>query len=450
MSATLRKLFALLFGFRRPVDRKTYAVAGFSLMALKLSVDLLVLYLATGRIWHPLEYMRLTTLGDEIPLLVVQGLMLWALPFAWIGLSMSVRRTSDAGLSPWVGFLFCIPILNLFVMLVLCLPASHQSPVSTERRAAEGDSGSGVEAIGTSLVVAIVMAMVSVHLAEGLGAILFVGSPLAMGVVAGYTYNKNSERGKTSTMLMALSTLAAAGGVLILFAFEGVVCLLMALPLAAPFVIFGALIGRSVADGPITETSPLLFILLVLPLAAWAEPALRNERLYSVTSQVHIAATPAEVWPHVVSFPPLPPPRELWFRLGIAYPIRARIEGQGIGAVRYCEFSTGAFVEPITTWDEPNTLAFDVSEQPDPLRELSPYPWVYADHREDTISSQRGEFRLRPAPDGGTILEGTTWYDLSLYPASYWVLWSDGLIRSIHLRVLRHIKAETEAGLDQV
>ena len=144
------------------------------------------------------------------------------------------------------------------------------------------------------------------------------------------------------------------------------------------------------------------------------------------------------------SFEPLAPPNELFFRLGIAYPQRARIEGHDVGAIRYCEFSTGAFVEPITVWDEPKRLAFDVVAQPEPLRELSPYPFVYSDHLEGSFTSERGEFVLHRTPKGGTILEGSTWYQLSLFPEPYWTLWSDYLIGAIHMRVLRHVKTTVE------
>ncbi len=150
------------------------------------------------------------------------------------------------------------------------------------------------------------------------------------------------------------------------------------------------------------------------------------------------------MWPHLISFEPLQPPPELFFRLGIAYPQRAGIEGRGVGAIRYCEFSTGPFVEPITVWDEPRRLAFDVIGQPEPLHELSPYPAIFPDHSDGMFTSQRGEFVLRPA-DGGTILEGSTWYRLSLFPESYWTLWSDFLIHAIHQRVLEHVKTTVES-----
>ncbi len=177
---------------------------------------------------------------------------------------------------------------------------------------------------------------------------------------------------------------------------------------------------------------------------AWFEPLLRTEQIHVVTSRVIVDASPAEVWENVIAFQPLPEPTELWFRAGIAYPTSASITGRGIGATRYCVFSTGSFTERITVWEEPRLLAFDVIEQTEPLRELSPYPAVYADHLDGGLLSRRGEFRITPLGEGRTSLEGSTWYDLTLYPESYWRLWTDPIIRAIHLRVLRQIKTQSE------
>ena len=47
------------------------------------------------------------------------------------------------------------------------------------------------------------------------------------------------------------------------------------------------------------------------------------------------------------AFAEIPPPSEMLFRAGIAYPIRAEITGHGEGAIRRCVFSTAPFVEPI-------------------------------------------------------------------------------------------------------
>lgn len=148
----------------------------------------------------------------------------------------------------------------------------------------------------------------------------------------------------------------------------------------------------------------------------------------------------------VVAFSELPPPSQWFFEAGIAYPVRARIDGEGVGAIRRCEFSTGAFVEPITAWDAPRRLAFDVVSQPKPMQEWSPYAAVNAPHLDGALRSVRGEFRLIPL-DGGrrTRLEGSTWYELDMAPAVYWRAWTEALLHAIHGRVLDHVAALAEA-----
>jgi len=42
------------------------------------------------------------------------------------------------------------------------------------------------------------------------------------------------------------------------------------------------------------------------------------------------------------------------------------------------------------------------------------------------------------------LLEGTTWYYHNIKPAAYWQLWSDYIIHKIHVRVLNHIKFNSE------
>jgi len=170
--------------------------------------------------------------------------------------------------------------------------------------------------------------------------------------------------------------------------------------------------------------------------------------VFAVHSHVTVEATPEQVWKHVVTFSELPEPDEWFFRAGLAYPKRARIEGSGRGAIHYCEFSTGPFVEPIEVWDEPRLLAFRVTENPAPMNEWSPYNRVLPKHLHGYFISKHGEFRLTRLPDGRTLLEGTTWYQHGLWPGEYWRWWSDAIIHRIHLRVLNHVKvlAEKEAA----
>lgn len=109
-----------------------------------------------------------------------------------------------------------------------------------------------------------------------------------------------------------------------------------------------------------------------------------------------------------------------------------------------CAF-TGPFIDPIEVWDEPRLLKFSVTSNPAPMREWTPYEAVHPPHLEGFLVSSGGQFLLERLDSGGTRLEGTTWYRHSLWPAGYWRLWSDELIHRIHMRVLKHIKAEAES-----
>src|SRR5207237_4440700 len=115
-------------------------------------------------------------------------------------------------------------------------------------------------------------------------------------------------------------------------------------------------------------------------------------------TEMSVNAPPARLWPHVIAFPPLPEPDDWFFRTGIAYPQRAEIHGTGVGAVRHCVFSTGTFVEPIDAWEPPTRLRFRVAEQPEPMREWSPYH-VHPPHLDHYLVSRQGQFLLEALPD---------------------------------------------------
>jgi hypothetical protein len=232
---------------------------------------------------------------------------------------------------------------------------------------------------------------------------------------------------------------------LLVLALEGFVCILMAVPLIVPLGIFGGIIGKAIADSSRSTYRGMLPVILSLPALSGAEALQGPPDEFVVVTALEIDATPADVWEHVIQFPDLSEPEEWYFRMGIAAPLRARIVGHGAGAIRYCEFTTGTFVEPIIAWEEQSRLAFDVTEQPDPMTELSPYRHVHPPHmHHQTLRSNRGEFRLIPLDDGGTRLEGRTWYQFEMYPQGYWTLWSHMIIHRIHRRVLLHIKTLAE------
>ena len=449
----------LWFGTQLPVSRRQYAASGCGLALFKYGVEAAAIQAVTGRWLGPLDFLNpsLAARSEVLagaPDWLGWALFAWNLPFVWIALSMSVRRASLAGVSPWTGLAVLVPVAGLVAMLALCL-----APDRTPERwrpvtgvVADGDPGGSaagaLRALGAALAVGVAMLVVTVYLIATYGVALFLGTPLVMGAVAGFLFNRPLSRSRALTTGLGAVVMVAAAVIMLAFALEGLICIAMAAPIVMPLGIVGALLGKAVADATSISPGGVVPLVIALPLLAGAEH-LTTRRLpeHVVLTSVDVAAPPERVWPHVVSFPDLPEPREWFFRCGIACPVRARIEGTGHGAVRHCEFTTGDFVEPITVWDEPRRLAFDVTSQPDPMRELSPWRHVHPPHLADhALTSRRGEFRLVDLGDGRTRLEGRTWYTFDMHPRAYWTLWSDMAIHAIHRRVLDHVRRLAEGA----
>jgi hypothetical protein len=224
----------------------------------------------------------------------------------------------------------------------------------------------------------------------------------------------------------------------------------MAAPIGAILGLCGGMLGYTMQAAYWLRQRPasvMCAIVLVLPAIFGAEHAANLEPpRYVVRTSLEINAPPEAVWKQVIAFSEIPPPTELLFRAGIAYPIRAEITGHGPGAVRHCVFSTGPFVEPIEVWDEPRLLSFGVTSTPAPMNELTPYGHIEPKHLHGYFVSEKGQFALTELPGGRTRLEGTTSYRNAIWPGQYWQLWSDYIIHRVHMRVLEHIKLEAESG----
>jgi uncharacterized membrane protein YhaH (DUF805 family) len=453
MGEKVRIDFRTLFSLHGTVNRRTYLATGIGLMILKYLVDATLIGVAAHIVWTPWDYFLPLlsvkgTLIGKIPTWAEFALIIWTLPFIWIGVSMMMRRAVDAGRSPAWCAAFFIPFLNYAAMLWLGVlpsePLKEERPRTAIENEAERYRSALIGATG-ALIIGVMAILISVFALKTYGLTLFIGTPFLQGMVVGWAFNRKIVRRGGDTSSVVLLSVLLFGGAIMLFAFEGVLCLAMAFPIAAVVALLGGVIGREIAIRGGRATPRLAAALFVLPAGSAMDRISSVAPTYEVVTSVEVAAAPEIVWKRVVQFDDITEQPAWYFRGGIAYPIRATIAGAGVGAVRRCEFSTGTFVEPITIWDEPHRLAFDVISQPPPLRELSIYSKVYAPHLYGYFTSSRGEFRLIRRSDGGTRLEGHTWYSVDIYPQGYWRPASELLLHRIHRRVLDQVKREAEA-----
>jgi hypothetical protein len=298
-------------------------------------------------------------------------------------------------------------------------------------------------AISITLIITSVLTLWGIYGMGEYGIALFFLTPLFMGAGSTILYGYKNKTTIKEVTKIGFVTLGIFSVSLILFAIEGLICIVMAAPIGILLTWVGCLIGYGIIDKkPRSAPTVILVLIGMIPAVAFIEKD-SQPVLTSVVTSIEIDADAHTVWKNVVEFPQLDEPTEFIFQTGIAYPINAKITGAGMGAVRYCNFTTGSFVEPITVWDEPKLLKFSVEEQPAPMKELSFWD-IDAPHLHDYFVSKEGQFKLTALPNGKTLLEGTTWYYHNIKPAIYWQIWSNHIIHKIHNRVLTHIKKNAE------
>jgi uncharacterized membrane protein YhaH (DUF805 family) len=441
-----------------PLERWPFFWWGCFLMALKYNLDRGIAWTVFHRPWYFWNYIRPHGFAsvDAIPpddrsfYLV---LLLTALPFVGAGIYLTLRRLKSAGLPLALCLLFFVPVINLIFFFALCvvptrrLPGEAVTAVNWESWLPKSAAGSALLSVLVVGTAGVATACLSTDILRNYGWGLFVGEPFAMGMVSVLLYAWPARRKFADCLVVSLLTMLFVGLVLLVIAVEGIVCLIMAAPIGMALSLLGGIVGYIVADIHHSSIRPAqtLLILLAVPFMMGMEAGSdETAPLLSVTSSVVIDAPPEKVWPHVVSFSPIPEARDWVLHTGIAYPERARIDGQGVGAVRHCIFTTGEFVEPIQVWEPNHLLKFSVAAQPEPMEEMSPYPRLKTPHLNGYFQSQQGELLLTRLPGNKTLLSGTTWYTDKIWPSAYWQIWSDTIIHHIHLRVLNHIKALSE------
>jgi uncharacterized membrane protein YhaH (DUF805 family) len=458
--------FANLWRWDGKVGRAQYAAVGLIGVIIKHFLDRMFAaaffpeHITFFNYWAPLgKAARLDHLSNtEAKFLAT--LLLFSIPFIWVGVVMTVQRLRDAGQPIWLVGLFFAPVINVLFFLALCVLPPRERSQQFEGAPWPGPRGLGWLIPHSQLGSALLSIVVTAVLGLGFVAIgtivigaygwgLFVALPFCLGMFSVLLYSHHEPRSWDNCIFVSLLPVGLVGIALILVAMEGIICVMMAAPFALGLAALGGALGYMIQAHhwkPRQMPGVLSLVILIIPASFGVEHAahLRPPE-FEVRTAIEVNAPPEKVWDKVVVFAEIPAPKELLFRAGIAYPIRAEISGHGVGAVRHCVFSTGPFVEPIEVWDEPRLLKFGVTANPEPLNEITPYGHIDAPHLHGYFVSEKGQFSLTALPGGRTRLEGTTWYKHTMWPAGYWRLWSDYIIHKIHRRVLEHIRVEAEA-----
>jgi uncharacterized membrane protein YhaH (DUF805 family) len=451
------------FTFKGKIARAPYAAWSVTIV---LSQYLIPLYAGQLRkldgLSYLLPYRTLQTVSGSADLVVVLGVP-YLLIVAWALAALAFRRANDANVGGWIAAFAITPVIQIPMILALCFaPSEPDRDLVRCFAPSEPEPRTTVTHVGTSQRIAIwasaaqgvlagvALTLVSVALGTLVfgtyGAALFLFTPFVIGTVCAYIANHRDDIGGRQTAFAVVIAIVLGGLMLLALALEGAVCIVMAAPLALGMALLGGVLGRAMALHARRPIGQPLQCIALLPLMFAVENVLPPSTQFDTEQTIAVAAPPDRVWKSILSTDPIEGPLGLPFRLGVAYPLRGEVVGEGVGAVRYGEFSTGTAVERMTEWVPNRKLAFVVVRDIPGMRELSPYEHVHAPHLVGYFRTISTSFELVPRSDGGTDIIERTAHELRLDPVLYWLPMAQWIVRQNNARVLAHIRTHAERG----
>jgi hypothetical protein len=182
----------------------------------------------------------------------------------------------------------------------------------------------------------------------------------------------------------------------------------------------------------------------MLPIMFAFEAVFAVPTHFDTHQTIIVDAPPAAVWRSILHMDRIDEPLTLPARLGVAYPVRGTVIGEGVGAVRHGEFSTGTAIERVTEWEHEKKLAFVVETDIPALREMSPYEHVHAPHAVGYFKTSLTSFEILRRPGRAVEVVLKTSHEIRLDPILYWMPFARYMVAQNNARVLAHIKRSAE------
>lgn len=272
-----------------------------------------------------------------------------------------------------------------------------------------------------------------------------VFGPLIIGWVTVH-FSKDPNLTKLKSFFMPFLSIFFGCLVTYLMKIEGLICIIMYLPLGFLLSGFGGLIAYSKKNKPSNKASML--IMLALPFAAqFTENKINFEtRSHTVKNSIHISSSAPKVWNEIKSVKTITK-NELdnsWVHsMGFPRPLDAEIDHEGIGGIRTARFERGlVFNETVNQWQPNKLLSFKIEVDPKDIP-----PTALDEHV--TIGGPffdvlHGTYEIAEQTDGSVILNLESKFRLSTHFNSYAGMWTNLIMHQIQSDILSVIKKRSE------
>lgn len=265
----------------------------------------------------------------------------------------------------------------------------------------------------------------------GYGLSFFVFLPFALGYILGKSTIKTISLWGLIISIAIFFSLLLAGGL------EGMVCVLMAMPLIIGSVALGALVEylrkkyRKNDKRENLVKSSILPFCLFLTFAFIETELTKNEQfIIEVRSEIILPFSTIQVYETIKSVDTLNAEKPFLMKLDLPIPQKCVLEEEKVGGIRTCYFEGGQIVEKITALEKGKILKMDVIDY-----QLTGRKW---------LGFKEAIYLFDKLENGHTKMTRITTYSSELYPRFYWKPLEKIGIEQEHEYVFSNLKKDLE------
>lgn len=260
----------------------------------------------------------------------------------------------------------------------------------------------------------------------GYGFSFFVFLPFALGYAIGRSTIKKISLWGLIVSLIIFFILLIAGSL------EGMVCVLMALPLIIAAIALGILVKYFVKKYQKTrkkeshiKSSILPFCIFMFFGIAEAELTKNDKEVVEIKSEIILPYSPMEVYEAIKSVDTLDAEKPFLMKLDLPIPLKCILEDEKVGGIRTCYFEGGEIVERVTELDKGKLLKMDVIDY-----QLTGRKW---------FEFNEAIYTFEELDNGNCNMTRITTYSSELYPRFYWEPFEKIGIEQEHEYVFRNL-----------
>lgn len=241
----------------------------------------------------------------------------------------------------------------------------------------------------------------------GYGLSFFVFLPFALGYVLGNSTIKTFSLYGLIFSLILFFTLLLVGNL------EGMICILMALPLIIAPLAVGAILKYFIEKYRKSDKknnkikSSILPLCLFLTLSFVETELTKNEQfIIEVKSEIILPYSSLQVYETIKSVDTLDAEKPFLMKLDLPIPQKCVLEEEKVGGIRTCYFEGGQIVERISELEKGKVLKMNVIDY-----QLTGRKW---------LGFKEAIYLFEELKNGHTKMTRITTYTSELYPRFYW------------------------------